>query len=398
MKNVTKCLLFYLSITCIILLNSCGRAPVKHANDACIPPVERLAFPLDANSSSNEVRPEILPLGDWQFQAALPKASKRENTPQIIARSKEVWILPLLGTEVFRYRTDTKKWKTYRAIDTIAAVPRNLFLTRNEALWGLGVITKDLDSEIEVSFLSRYNDQVDQFESVRDIGGILDNVLVISSPQYVSEDEMGQFWFFASSPSDEDVGLYSFDPSSQKAEKHLSLPPGLVYAGPVAKNEDEIWFYSGGSERQLLKYSASTHQVEPYYGPPSFEEIGHITLLFSDKDGKIWLDNKGWLDFKEAEHPTWYEIIRSPVFLTDNGWYPNSDGVPSRYGWSVPFSISQSSNGWFWFTTIHGIIRLDPKKEEWCMFTTGSSPVVEDNEGNIWIVVFDKLYKYQLEQ
>jgi hypothetical protein len=148
----------------------------------------------------------------------------------------------------------------------------------------------------------------------------------------------------------------------------------------------------------LFIYSPVAHESRVYYGPPSLERVGTPGTLYFDREGRLWLSNKGWLDFKDPANPVWYEIIPSAVFLTDNGEFvgDNPEGSRSRYGWREPSKIYQSSNGWYWFTA-DGIIRLDPQEAEWCRFTTGRSPVVEDEDGYLWIVVYDKLYKYDLE-
>ena len=145
-------------------------------------------------------------------------------------------------------------------------------------------------------------------------------------------------------------------------------------------------------------YSPTTEDVQQYLGLPLFDKSTAVSVLFFDRNGRLWIDNKGWLDFTNPAKPIWYEIIPSPVFLTNDGWFDIriGDGQISKYGWLVPSEISQSTNGWFWFTTGRDDW-LNPKKGEWCLFTTGSSPVVEDNDRNLWIVVFDKLYKFQLE-
>jgi ligand-binding sensor domain-containing protein len=158
-----------------------------------------------------------------------------------------------------------------------------------------------------------------------------------------------------------------------------------------------IWYYEG-EQKKLFVYSPVTREAQPYYGIPNFERIGSPADLFFDRDGRLWVDNKGWLDFTGMGKPTWYEIIPSTAFLTDQGAFKTDDveGPLNRYGFSRPIYIFQSSNGWMWFTTLNGIIRLDFEKEEWCLFTNGSSLVAEDNNGYIWISVFDKLYKYHL--
>ena len=409
-RNTSLCLL----LTSITLLNSCRQvssissqvvstvgltATPESTARSCIPPVANLAYPVGVLPSANAKEPDIAPLGGWQLQASLPEPAGIEPL-QLVTRPNEVWILVSNANKVFRYRTDIHEWKGYNSIDNFSVVPENLLRTNDGTLWGIGTVSYGADSNRSFpTLLSRYNETTDQFEFVRDVDGLLDKITLISVPGYISEDAGDMLWFFGMSSGGNDVGLYSFAPLAQKAEKRLSLPMGLSYAGPVIAPDGTIWFYSGGAEKQLLNYSPTTRQVQPYLGLPIFEKSEAVSSLFFDRDGRLWIDNKGWLDFTYPAKPVWYSIIPSPTFLTDNAWIDGLGDSPSGigYGWDLPTIISQSSNGLFWFTTGHGIIRLDLKKGEWCWFTTGSSPVVEDKDKNVWIVVFDKLYKYHLE-
>lgn len=391
-QNLSICLI----LICAILLVSCGDAYMANKEDECLQPVEKLAYPSGAPASPDEKLSEKSPLGNWQFQAALPERSKVESVSQIIAKSNEIWVMPLDGEKIFRYSIDVSEWKEYNTISNLPVVPRILLLTSDETLWGGGTIAEDANSQEGISLLSRYNEATDQFEFVRDVDGLFDDVLIAPPPMKFPEDEMGRFWFFGSLPGGDEIILYSFNPSTRKAEMHLSLPAGLIYTDPVITKNDVIWFYQGGSERKLLKYFIATNRLEQYNGSPNFNEIGHVSLLFVDNNGNLWFENKGWLDFTDPEEQVWYEMMPSPVFLTDKGWFfSNPESLPTRYGWSVPTDISQSSNGWFWFSTLHGTIRLDPVAEEWCLFTNGNSPVVEGDNGDLWLVVFGKLYRYR---
>jgi hypothetical protein len=120
---------------------------------------------------------------------------------------------------------------------------------------------------------------------------------------------------------------------------------------------------------------------------PDFNSIGY---LYFDLAGRLWVDDRGWLDYADPENPIWYRVIRSPAFLTD------ASRPESQYGWTRPFSMLQSSNGQYWFSSIAGMVRLDPGTGEWCKFTTGYGPISEDDAHTLWIAVFDKLFKYPL--
>ena len=384
-----------LTIMLAFLVSACGRAQID-SDSVCIPPVAELAYPLGIPKPLDAKAEEISPKGGWQLQASLPE-SLGDYLPQIAIKEKEIWILANMANKVFRYQADTDGWKSYNTIDDYPVAPRNIFVSHG-TVWGLGQIFPDFDSVRDYPFLSYYNATTDQFEFVTDVDGILDNVSTLSDPMEVTSDSVGLLWMFVY--GEDDVGLYSFNPETRKAEKHISLKQGALYYGPAIAPNGDIWFVDGWEDR-LAIYSPVTHESQLYYGVPSLERVGIPEPLYFDREGRLWLSNKGWLDFKDPANPVWYEIIPSAVFLTENGEFlidilEGPRARYSRYGWVEPSEIYQSSNGWYWFTA-DGIIRLDPQKAEWCRFTTGRSPVVEDKDGYLWIVVYDKLYKYDLE-
>ena len=416
MKAIYIRLWRYLLLFNLLLLNACisrsvnylqttspsnFASPSANAMGPCLPPIAKLAYPVGIPKRLNEEPIEIRPQGDWQFEATLPE-TLNGIIPQIATRMNEVWVSSLGVEKVFQYQTETHQWKSYTSIGGTSAIPRDLFVSRDGTLWGIGVVSLGDDWSTNLPMLSYYNDVTDQFEPVQDIDGLLVSSWVVSGIPPVSEDQEGLLWFFASKmgpegAGDEAVSLYSFDPVDRKAEKRISMMNGFHYTTPVVAPDGSIWFYHA-QEGYLYRYSPDTGEARPYYGIPSFERIGSPINLFFDRDGRLWVDNKGWLDFSDPDNPTWYEMIPSTAFLTDQGAFKTDDveGPLSGYGFAPPIYISQSSNGWMWFTTLHGTIRLDLEKEEWCLFTNGGSPVLEDDQGYVWITVFDGLYKLRL--
>lgn len=389
MKSIIRCKLLSIIIVSSVLLTAC----TNRLDDLCIQPVEKIAYPLRVPPSPEDDLPQIVPMGNWRLRSSLPEAVPLGNEPQLIATSSKIWVLPLDSDNVYLYDVNGNEWKAYNKIGDALAAPRNIFLSQDGVLWGVGTKMHNQGLSTQGSLLSRYDSTRDEFEFVYDVEGLLEDVNPISSPIEITEDESGKFWFLGSPIGVQEVYLFSFDPITLEAEKLLTLPGGIAYSGPVADSKGRIWFYRGGENNQLLNYLPITGSLVSNDDIPNFNNLGRVSVVYLDQKGRLWLDNKGWLDLNLDTGPLlWYQLIPSPVFLTDNG-----EGL-SKYGWLAPTNIFQSSNGWLWFTTSQGIIQLNSDTGEWCKFTTGSSPVTEDQNGTIWITVFNNLYSYNLDK
>jgi ligand-binding sensor domain-containing protein len=325
----------------------------------------------------------------------------------VVRQNHEIWV----GTnqEIYKYQTDTREWKSYTSIDNEHVIPTHLYLAADGTLWGTGLRHLVQDSRNRaLPLLSKYNENADQFEFVKDQDGLLQENNSTRLTSNIREDTKGSLWliqhFF-----EEGIGtrsaLYSIDVGSIKVKQYLvASPENPEFVNFAFDPDGKIWIIEFGAEgTQLVQYDSISGKATPYSGrlpdngipqdnlvrDPDFNNIRNLYL---DRAGRLWVDDIGWLDFTDKNNPMWYKIIRSSVFLTD------SSRPESQYGWTRPYLTYQSSNGQYWFSSQVGIVRLNPEKAEWCLFTTGNSPVVEDKNSNLWIAVFGKLYKYQLEQ
>jgi streptogramin lyase len=374
-------------ILVIWILGACAKAPESQSNE-CIQPPVAYEFPVGATAiPGHEFRSqEILPPKDWLAESDLPETGR--FTESLIARENEIWVLIFDNNLVARYNTKAHTWKSYTTIENIKAVPETLFLSRDGTVWGLGVVPLNLlDYGKDYPLLSRYDEAKDQFEFVKDQTDILHGSLTIANPPNVEEDSSGRLWMMFRGVNYNK--LFSFDPKTMRAESYSD-----ALQGPFAIDaNDMIWMMRG---EQLIRFDPSTDVIEPFdssigvYDGLANENINYTIFLYYDKEKHLWIDDRGWVDLSGEGRPLWHTIVRSPVFIDD---YASPE---NQYYWSRPYALYESSNGWYWFTAM-GIVRLDPVKGDWCLFTTGTSPVVEDDQHNIWIVVSNKLYKYHLE-
>jgi streptogramin lyase len=397
MKTMRLISLIVLTILLAFLLSACSLAQ-RDAGSECIPSPVNLEFPVGTTQVPGTKSQEIPPAADWEAVADLPVWG---GVQSLVARpSNELWLAT--GYEAWRYQTDSGEWTSYTTIDGLEARPGGFCLSRNGTLWGLDFKTEAL--RLETPLWSHYNEATGQFEFVRDQQGILYNFNPFKKPTDCEEDQSGVFWIIMADHSENNrTALVSFDPASQIATRNLLAPVGSFYADLAIGPDGVIWIADRAG--QLIRYDPTTGEASPYEEYYVYE--GHVwerpylsrealsdglDNLYFDRSDRLWIQDRGWLDFTTPDRPVWHQIIRSPVFITDAGGSPES-----QYGWGRPYRTYQSSNGLFWFSAGAGMVRLDPESGEWCRFTTESSPIAEDEDHNLWIAVFNKLYKYDLE-
>lgn len=322
----------------------------------------------------------------------------------VLRNDHEIWIT--LGTfdQILRFDTDNKEWKKYTAINDGKISVDYLIVSPDQTLWGT---QENFKNKAGDSWLSKYNDKTKEFEFVKDQKGLLayGEYTPDRFPPSVVFDQTGILWTIAQQqtrftpPLQWDVSLISLDPISLIAEKHyLGITEPAVQLRALAVAPDgSIWTVQSYKQQRLLQYVPKTNEVRSFRSFPELhfedfgnENLGNSNFLFFDQSNHLWVDDRGWFEFTDIG-PIWNQIIRSPVFITDQG---SDDSI---YTWSRPFTMYQSTDGTYWFQSSRGMVRLNPQNAEWCLFTNDRSPIVEDSQHNLWMVAFGKLYKYHLE-
>lgn len=353
-----------------------------------------IAIPVQTTTPSQDTYPVLFPtpqlispLGDWEEVGTLSG-----DVYNMVALESQIWIG---GNPIRKFDTKNKKWTSYSKIDNFSGYSNQLFISSDDTLWG-GNLYFDT-GEIALAnppVLSRYNKLTDEFESVIDNDGLFNGLISAS----IIGEHNKSLWIIGSRKGDKKIfsELYSFDPSAGSAKLHLdsNLQVASIYEPALAPNGD-VWFIDQVN-KQIMEYSAVTENVKKYSGYPSYEDLkkeGSVYKFYFDRAGRLWIDNTGWLDFTDPNQPAWYKIVDAPEFLTKNT-------PPYYFGYTFApaTGIFQSTDGRYWFTSQAGIVRLDFEQQNWCLITTGVSPVIEDNQKNLWIAVYGKLYKYALRK
>jgi hypothetical protein len=390
----------YLLFTVIASFLLSGCVPPKSISSIqgeCIPPLFDIAFPVVMQTPGVVTPREMPPQGNWLIQDTLPFPQDELSYVGSRSKQRELWFMTPKSHKVYRYFIGNKQWTSYEKIDTELTVPDKLFVASDGTVWGVGIqVTDNIDYKQLRPLLSRFNDLTNQFEFAPDNSGLLQipQTRVLSN---IVEDQSGVLWLFVDDDGKEI--LFSFDVKTHQSREHYSRVEG-GNSNLAVGQDGSIWFMDVFMN-QLIQYKPSSDETHIYQGTPGSTDtldsgelpfdLAKANYIYFDRSGRLWVANYGWLDFSNDNYPIWNRVIESPVFISE-GRHPTS-----KYEYSYQNSMYQSSNGWYWFKGA-GIVRLDLEQGSWCLITTGSSDIVEDNDQNLWIAVFGHLYKYPLKR
>jgi streptogramin lyase len=295
---------------------------------------------------------------------------------------------------VYRYRTDTHHWTSYASIEGVPIIPETLVVTPDGNLWGIGRINNS--QEIVSStwpLISRFDEATDQFRFVYDEGKSLQTFYAHRSPPMVQSDNSGNLWLIINQGFTKPSSLYSFNPKTAELTQHLPEIKLSGYGSLAISANNDIWIFDPNLETKIIQFHPSTGAYRDNFLSHSDWHIENWNGdLYYDNSGKLWSGIDGWLDFTNPVVPVWHRIIPSAILIS-----PDYYDVEDQSIWTHPSYIYQSSNGWYWFSfPNNGIMRLDTQTGSWCKFTTQYSPVVEDSQKNIRIVMEGKIYLLSL--
>jgi hypothetical protein len=393
LKNAYAHIGLLIAFVVLLAWTGCARSTSKPAQSTgCIPPPVQIAYPYQTFRQPGDTDDTILPPLEWEPQLSdeqLAQIRHFYTAKSMVARGNDIWFTD--NNTLARYRPGTDELTTYTVqVEGHDFVPSRLFLARNGVIWGVdhySLYTQDAVPHVPGD-LSRYDAEHDRFEPAPDEEGILTREAGYTP---MTEDTQGRLWLIR------DRVLFSFDPETRQAERVLDEQRGYRPHNLVGALDGSIWLAvyltdPPGNKPMVIRYDPRNGEIKHHGPPPDVREHTTIFSMYFDRAGRLWVDGYGWREFPSTGEPVWYRLIQSPVFITNR-----MQGAGDRqYAWTSPHRMYESSNGLFWFSSGAGLVRFNLQSGEWCLFTTLSSPVVEDDDQNLWIAGGRQLYKYHL--
>ena len=384
----------------------------------CIKPVAEYSVPIQEFYADEESQ-NILPGYPWEMQSKMPV----EENPDFLyeyytftlkaiqnkGNYSEIWVLVTYYSDFedwsskenfyLQYNTKTSKWNQipalyYEKFNNIEYI----YVSKSGKVWGLN---RYPESQYTESMLSYYDENEGCF--ITDERGSAFTRLVpiegLSIGNEVVFDDSGYLWILV-----EHNGIYKYELESGELSREADMPNGDVYGAKILE-DGNIYFvmyvgdYDGEDEYDnekglVFTFSPQTKEISMIKVPEEALSGGDNApsdFLF-DASGRFWISNLVYKDTDEQ----WYEILYSPVFLTDQfyGILPDR-----KYNEVVLLLRSSSSDGRLWYTErMSGTYFTDPDEQKWCWVTTEVSTVLEDGQEYLWMIADDSLYKRPLDE
>ncbi len=408
-KTFILILIFFLVISC----QSSPSAVKTESGLECLPSLENFSYLPQGGERSGPQREMILPSGAWEYVSSIPgfessneffNESAKLDLIQLTNGKSIIWIRggnSSLGTYFIHYRINDDVWEAVnndaKWLDSLNH--QTVLVDQENSVWlaqaGYNFIDPIVNS---APILSKYDEQKQEFQTILSISDFLDNTQVRSAKNAgimnLKIDKSGALWFFF--VYNQERWFFRYSPASNKLERQISDKQfDDPFYGPFAISDENELFILDSAMNMLIKYNPSNGETSDIKIPSEVGGNSNIdselqsAIFFIDSKNKLWIDDRGWLDLS-GENRDWHVVIRSPIFIKYEF---------GLWSWIHPVFSTESKDGRLWFySNGRGTGWVDSNIGKWCLFTTFSSNVVKDTEGNLWIIADGKLYKNSLEK
>lgn len=396
---ITKHLVFRSMLILFVALSGCSLPIERSGASKCLPSIVDAipsSMPQKKEYNSDNVSRKAMPRW-WDPQLNFLQVRELSNNIplDIVAYSGNIWVA-YSETGLIRYSPDTHTIKQYEILGINGQEQvSDLLVTSEGQLWA-SIAPPGEDKNYQV--LVRYNPELDSFEFIVDENRLLSSFTSrLRGYRYgarLQEMPNGDVLVVAH----ERIVLY--DPETNLAKLILDDKSGFFVENTAVSSKGNIWFTTK-DDFNLRVIDLNTLEINDHGQPPGVLEWSlddpmydeQMIDIYVDDQDRVWVNYFAMLETNQAGEYVWRQILSPAIFVDvfDTNTY--------RYKWSSIVSINQFSDGSIWFTSSVGIVKYDPKKEEWCWSSQQSSPsITEDIDGNLWVTSYDgQIYKYHKE-
>lgn len=394
-------LMVLLCFVMLINLTACSSHTTVVNGRKCIQPninAIPLQIPLvwenDGGSNPRRVPPRekipewMVPKLNWLQLTQIPTD---ENPVDMSISGKTVWIA--YSKLMVQYDIPTGQLNVYNfdKLDPLVQII-DILITKNNSLWVAG---KHSSENQQYLLLFQYNQEENDFKLIDDVDHLVnpknndrDYVPSFGRNRILKESSNGKLLFLLRG------SIYSFNPSQNKAEIVYSNPTetisaietdprGMIWFTVV--NDDQVWMISTEGV-QPKKFEL--HGLLPGTIKHGGEYFGGGYTLYLDPQKRLWIPGWGFLTTSNQDF-NWHFLNPSPLFV--NLYDP--DYV---YIWGEPETY-EMRDGSVWFNFQNGVIRYEIGSQSGCWISPKPGRIAETQDGTIWILLNNQLYKYEPE-
>ncbi len=346
----------------------------------------------------------------FPIEAPWKKIDDLPNSPSIFTEnqikgvsyfnnSRQIWIaerpirFKLINKVILSYDIDTGEWKTFsNAIGLGNYAIYDLTINKSGDVFGLIVNAKASYYSKNVA-LCRYDEAKQKFVPLaksdlplRD----LDNY----SDIFILPEKDGNIWIVRANDA-----IYRYDLALGTLYEVISIAERGFLAQAIWTSSYQILLYfpnrvGGYSEKDLVLFDTQSSEfIEIEFQNKTIYQ----SRLFYDSNDNLWVGAFGKLDTDKK----WRQFLPFPGILRRSGIYDHH----ILLFFNPPHVTYESSDEKLWFTMYPiydsptyrtGLAWYDPNTKEGCWSASGTSSIIEDHEGYMWLLANGALFKAKL--
>ena len=379
-KTLLLCLLLMSSVSCTMRADEVVVG--TGLNEQCLGPLYNSSFPVGDEAftfiATTTPKPSILAPAAWQKVSEFSSSNGEILDLHFISIQDGNQIFWFTAkekdeTRIWTYNVNDKVWKFGPSVSKEA----ELFFDNFGNVW----IHEPLHEK--PSSLYRLNPETLAIESESE-----KNILFAErNIKHLATTPDGKLWLIMTYEPPQ-LHLYQYDPFTLELTEHLTPDNYIGLA-----TDDKGVVFMATQDGIVQSYDSETGELDErhintYNGPIP---TNFISMLTTDGN-ELWLSDVEKFQISDEGLINPQVILRSPVFVTTqfNGYQPLT--------WERPDPQVETEDGRIWFKSSRGLVWHQPETGEWCMFTSADSNIVNDTQGNLWIVYENALYMLPAEE